>query len=92
MFIQLIRSVIVTGCSSWTVYEYNNYQGGCACLNPSDFNNCYPGLYTSLDNLSNQISSARRGCYCNRVLTPEKPIILKDGKKSGEFFKPATEK
>merc|ERR1711963_285375 len=64
------RSAIVTGCTPWTLYEYNNYQGRCACVYPTDQSNCYPGFYKSLGNVANQISSARKGCYCNKKLAP----------------------
>ncbi len=73
------RSAIITGCSAWTVYQYDNYQGGCACLEPSDYNNCYPGFYPDLEDLSDQISSARRGCYCSKVIQPQVGKRLKTG-------------
>ena len=60
----------MTGCNAWTVYQYNNYQGACACLSPSDYSNCYPGFYKDLgSSLSNSISSARKGCQsgCQRL-------------------------
>ena len=60
----------MTGCTPWTLYEYNNYQGRCACVYPADQSNCYPGFYKSLGNVANQISSARKGCYCNKKLAP----------------------
>ena len=44
------RSAIVTGCNPWTLYEYNNYQGRCACVYPSDQSKCYPGFYQDLGN------------------------------------------
>merc|ERR1712141_894031 len=64
------RSAIVTGYNPWTVYQYTNYQGGCACLYPSDTSNGYPGFYKDLGQLSNQINSARKGCYCSKQMVP----------------------
>merc|ERR1719232_1727766 len=71
------RSVIVTGCNPWTLYEYNNFQGRCACVYPSDQSNCYPGFYQDLGNVANQISSVKRGCYCNKKLAPAPPAVSK---------------
>merc|ERR1711988_41061 len=28
------RSIVVTGCSGWTIYQYNNYQGRAMCVFP----------------------------------------------------------
>jgi hypothetical protein len=70
-------SAIVTGCSAWTVYEGSNYQGRCQCLYPSDQQNCYPGFYKTLEGLSNQISSVRRNCYCNKKILPDNHVISK---------------
>merc|ERR1712012_1476020 len=39
------RSVIVTGCQPWTLYQYNNYQGRAMCVYPKDTSTCEPGLY-----------------------------------------------
>ena len=71
------RSAIVTGCNPWTLYEYNNYQGRCACVYPSDQSNCYPGFYQDLGNVAGQISSVRRGCSCNKKLAPAPPMFSK---------------
>ena len=64
------RSAIVTGCDAWTLYENEYYEGRCACVYPSDINNCYPGFYKTLGNVANQISSVRKGCFCNKKLAP----------------------
>ena len=72
-----LRSAIVTGCNPWTLYEYNNFQGRCACVYPSDQSNCYPGFYQDLGNVANQISSVKRGCYCNKKLAPAPPAVSK---------------
>ncbi len=65
------RSAIVTGCSAWTIYEYDNYQGDSVCLYPADTVNCYPGFFPydeDLINMANKGSSARKGCYSNKKL------------------------
>jgi len=67
------KSIVVTGCSSWTVYQYNNYQGRAMCLFPSDSSQCTPGLYptsASLGSLASDISSVRRGCYAKEKVYP----------------------
>ena len=48
------RSAVVTGCQPWTVYQYDNFRGNCACLYPSDTQKCYPGFYKDLKELSNR--------------------------------------
>ena len=37
--------ILVTGCSGWTIYEHENYQGASLCLMPSDKVKCNPGFY-----------------------------------------------
>ena len=80
------RSAIVTGCDPWTLYEYNNYQGRCACVYPSDSNNCYPGFYKNLGNVANQVSSARKGCYCNKKLAPEPTLTRSSTVGASAYF------
>ena len=68
------ESIIVTGCSAWTLYSDANYNGNCKCVWPSDTNNCYPGFYStsnSLGYLSRTVSSARRGCFCGSSAMPD---------------------
>merc|ERR1712241_716081 len=67
------RSIIVTGCSAWTVYQYDNYQGQAACMFPADSSQCSPGFYptsASLGSLASDISSVRRGCYAKEKVYP----------------------
>ena len=69
----------MTGCSPWTIYQYDNYQGYAVCLFPADTTNCYPSFYATADELGgleNQVSSTRRGCFSNvkvqgKALNPE---------------------
>jgi len=58
------KSVIVTGCEPWAVYQEKNYQGQFSCIYPSDTKKCTPGLYPTIHKLElvEKISSARRGC------------------------------
>ena len=80
------RSAIVTGCDPWTLYEYNNFQGRCACVYPSDSSNCYPGFYKNLGNVANQVSSARKGCYCNKKLAPEPTLTRSSTVGASSYF------
>lgn len=66
-------SAIVTGCSAWTVYQYDNYLGESACLFPSSTTSCTPGFFPTrshLARLAGRISSVRRGCWSNERLFP----------------------
>jgi hypothetical protein len=68
------QSVVVAGCSSWTLYQYSNYQGNRVCVWPANTAACYPGFYTtaqSLGQLAGQVSSARRGCFAKESLLPD---------------------
>jgi len=67
------RSIIVTGCDAWTIYQYDNYRGSSMCLFPGDSSACNPGLYPnsqSLGMLAGTVSSARRGCYAQKKMYP----------------------
>jgi len=68
------QSAIVTGCSAWTIYQYDNYLGEAACLFPSSTTSCSPGFFpttSSLAPLAGKISSVRRGCWSNVRIHPE---------------------
>lgn len=81
------KSIIVTGCQAWTVYQYNNYQGRAMCLFPSDTSSCTPGLYptsSSLGSLAGDVSSARRGCYAQEKVYPvNHGAALRSGQSQG---------
>ena len=64
-------SIVVTGCSPWTIYQYDNYQGAALCLYPSDTTDCDPSFFPTPDDLgglADQISSAKKGCLTNSVI------------------------
>jgi len=69
----MMEVLAVSGCSAWTVYQYDNYEGASVCLTPSDPNTCSPGFYLSteqLGELGGGISSVRRGCFSGHVRHP----------------------
>ena len=67
-------SVIVTGCSPWTLYESDHFEGSAMCVFPSSSTDCTPGLYPfsrALSDLGGKVSSARKGCYARRKVWPQ---------------------
>merc|ERR1719264_855448 len=67
-------SLIVTGCSFWTLYQDRYYQGSAVCVAPANQVSCEPGFYStrsSLSGIAGDISSLRRGCYSKRWLLPD---------------------
>jgi len=67
-------SLIVTGCSFWTLYQDRYYQGNAVCVGPANQVSCEPGFYStrsSLSGIAGDISSLRRGCYSKRWLLPD---------------------
>merc|ERR1719244_983220 len=83
------KSLIVTGCSAWTLYTDKNYRGNCKCVWPSDTNKCFPGFYStekSLGFMARSVSSVRRGCYCGSSALPENQGVRSlEGGASGFF-------
>merc|ERR1712038_1733802 len=60
------QSMIITGCSPWTLYEYTNFGGQSACWYPADTQNCYPAFFrdpAKMNGWANQVSSVRHGCF-----------------------------
>merc|ERR1712018_285764 len=86
------KSIVVTGCNPWTVYDYTNYGGFSVCFYPADPRNCSPGFFRDaqvMGGMQNRISSARKGCFSNIKLVGEplenlrgnlKPSVGHDGK------------
>jgi len=84
------KSLIVTGCSPWTVYQYDNYKGDAMCVFPSSSSNCTPGFYPSsqsLSTLAGQISSARKGCYARNKIYPRNKNTKNTRNGNSGFFK-----
>ena len=68
-----MMSLIVTGCSAWTIYEGNDYSGYAMCVFPSDSTACLPGLYPTahtLSTLGGKVSSVRKGCLAQTRVYP----------------------
>jgi len=83
------RSIIVTGCSPWTVYEDVNYRGKAMCVWPSDTTQCTPGLYptsSTLGSLSDNISSIRKGCLAKENAFPVNYGIKQESGSASGFF------
>ncbi|CAL4242754.1 unnamed protein product, partial [Meganyctiphanes norvegica] len=62
-------SLIITGQSPWTVYEHS-YSGAAICLEPYDYGGAWTGAWNTWDigMPNNAISSARKGCFAEKVL------------------------
>lgn len=67
------RSVAVTGCTPWTLYQHSGYNGACVCVYPKDQYTCQVGLYPDLEYFNDNVSSIRRGCYCSYSKYPPWP-------------------
>merc|ERR1712055_1033400 len=68
------QSIVVTGCSAWTLYQYDSYSGYAMCVFPESTSKCTPGFYStrqSLGSLAGQVSSVRRGCFAKDKLLPD---------------------
>ena len=68
------RSIVVTGCNPWTVYDYTNYGGQGVCFYPADTHACSPGFFRNaqvMGGMQNRISSVRKGCFSNIKLVGE---------------------
>ena len=83
------KSIIVTGCSAWTIYSLDNYRGNSMCLFPSDSQACLPGLYPTseaLGILAGQVSSAKRGCLAREKSLPVNRGVRTIGNGTSGFF------
>ena len=83
------RSVIVTGCYPWTLYQYDHYSGNAMCVFPGSTSDCTPGYYTtsqSLGSLAGQVSSARKGCYAKEKVFPINYGVKMEGNGTSGFF------
>ena len=74
--LKIFSSIIITGCSPWTVYEFDNYQGSSVCFHPLSSVDCTPGFYDTpavLGGISRKMSSTAKGCFAETKLYP-KPV------------------
>jgi hypothetical protein len=81
------QSVIVTGDEWWTIYSGSNYQGYKACLAPGI--NGGPAFYlnkASLHSLGNDISSLAKGCWAEKRLEPDWPVVAARGLSAAAGF------
>jgi len=81
------QSAIVTGCTPWTVYQYDYYLGDSLCLpagqRTTDNSLCEPAFYSSnssLGLLAGEVSSMRKGCWTQMMASPRKIIKNTTGK------------
>ena len=66
------RSMIITGCSKWTLYEHSHFNGQSACWQPRD--NCAPAFFRDeklMKGWAQRVSSVRRGCYSEKTFYGE---------------------
>lgn len=64
-------SLIVTGQSAWTLYEYPYYTGYRVCVTPLDIVDASPGFYTEPYDFGfagRVIRSVRKGCWGDRSI------------------------
>lgn len=87
------RSLVVTGCRPWTVYEYDRYSGRAVCFYPSDTSRCSPGFFRNdqfMNGMSNRASSVRMGCYSKIKMIGSSHPFKSDNVgplgKEGQFF------
>ena len=65
------RSMIITGCSKWTLYEFSNFAGESACWQPSA--NCTPLFVRNpqmMQGWAKEVSSIRKGCHSRTLCSP----------------------
>merc|ERR1712110_1167402 len=80
------RSVVVTGCNPWTVYDSRNYGGFSICFYPADTRKCSPGFFRNagvMGGMSGRISSVRKGCFSHIKVVGE-PLENLKGKNLAE--------
>lgn len=85
---RISRSMIITGCDAWTVYEGSNYSGQRRCFYPSDTINCYPSFFrdqSMMQGFGGYIASARRGCFSKDIVRGE---AMSRSSQPGQYFLP----
>jgi hypothetical protein len=81
------RSMIITGCSPWTLYELKSFQGQSACWYPADTQKCYPAFFSTAELMkgwANQVSSVRRGCHSHNRFYANK--LVHEGGNGSHFI------
>lgn len=75
-----IASLIITGSSSWTIYDKSNYGGNAICLQPEYSPNYAPAFVPDTLKIDptvphGSIQSVRRGCYTDKVIKIAKDSV-----------------
>ncbi|CAB4067391.1 unnamed protein product [Lepeophtheirus salmonis] len=77
------KSIIISGCKPWTLYEKANFGGKRICVYPASLTSpCKPGFFetpTAFGNFGNVVSSARLGCFSKSSFVAE-PFIEGESK------------
>uniref|UniRef100_A0A0K2VIQ3 Beta/gamma crystallin 'Greek key' domain-containing protein n=1 Tax=Lepeophtheirus salmonis TaxID=72036 RepID=A0A0K2VIQ3_LEPSM len=77
------KSIIISGCKPWTLYEKANFAGKRICVYPASLTSpCKPGFFetpTAFGNFGNVVSSARLGCFSKSSFVA-KPFIEGESK------------
>nr|XP_040575471.1 beta/gamma crystallin domain-containing protein 1-like [Lepeophtheirus salmonis] len=72
------KSIIITGCKPWTLYEKENFGGKKICVYPNlSSTPCKPGFLekpSAFGNFADQVSSVRLGCFSKSSFVA-KPFI-----------------
>ena len=66
--------MIITGCSSWTLYTEENYRGNRRCWKSFGTNKCDPSFYVNtrkMNGWEKQVKSVRKGCFSNAIVYRE---------------------
>ena len=67
------KSLIVTGCTPWTLYDGDHFTGESMCVFPNSASECTPGFYPmerALGSLAGRVSSAKKGCHARLKVLP----------------------
>ena len=60
--------MVITGCTPWTLYEHDNYEGQSICWYPNNKPRCSKFVETTSDmnNWAKKVSSVRKGCHSRK--------------------------
>ncbi|CAB4063590.1 unnamed protein product [Lepeophtheirus salmonis] len=77
------KSIIITGCKPWTLYETENFGGSSICVYPNSMSSpCKPGFFvepSDFGHFADQVSSVRLGCFSKSSFVA-KPFIEGESK------------